>query len=184
MLYELRTSILNEFAIVDLSSIKEKYYEKYYNYFIEGFNDRRFLEHKKLVFTAQQGYNSNNIVKIDYLKCSSPVPIFSQRFVKTLHNKLSQDIEFIPCKVICNNIIYDFYVGRILNFIQLIDKEKSEYYELSEGEKIIDIPVYSSSVNMDFYIARDSEEKNLYAITDKMKEMLTEYNFNIILKEV
>lgn len=184
MLYELRTSILNELAIVDLSSIKEKDYEEYYNYFIEGLNDRKFLEHQKLVFTAQQGYNSNNIEKIDYLKCSSSVPIFSQQFVEILQDKLRQDMEFIPCKVICDNISYDFYVGRILNFIQLIDKEKSEYYELSEGEKIMDIPVFSSSVNTDFYIARDSEEKNLYAITDKMKEVLIEHNFNIKLKEV
>lgn len=184
MLYELRTNILNELAIVDLSSIKEKDYSEYYNYFIEGFNDREFLTHKKLVFTAQQGYNSDNIEKIDYLKCSSPVPIFSQRFVEALQDNLEQDIEFIPCKVICNNISYDFYVGRILKFLPLIDKEKSEYYELSEGEKIIDIPVFSSSVNTDFYIARDSEEKYIYAITDRMKEFLIKHNFNVKLKEV
>ena len=48
----------------------------------------------------------------------------------------------------------------------------------------MDIPIFSSSVNTDFYIARDSEEKYIYAITDRMKEFLIKHNFNVKLKEV
>jgi hypothetical protein len=143
MLYRLEPILLSPYAIIDM----EKFNKKYYEYFIQNTGDGKFLNYVTIEFKAQEDYNQNNIIKEDFLNCSTPIPVFSERFVNCLKNDLIAEMDFIKCSVKCDEKIFEYYIGNIKKSKKLVDKENSEYRELRDGSKVIHCIKYHKNIN-------------------------------------
>ena len=181
MLYKLEPVLLSQYAIIDM----EKFSKKYYDYFIQNTGDGKFTNYVTIEFNAQEAYTQNNIIKEDFLECSTPIPIFSERFVNTLKNNLIEEMEFFKCNVKCENKMFDYFIGKIIKTKDLIDTNKSEYRELRDGSKIIKIIKFFENIEEDnFIIARDTNEKYVFLVNDRFRELIEKENFNIKLKKI
>jgi hypothetical protein len=181
MLYELCPLLFSPYALIDM----EKFNKKYYEYFVLNNGDGKFLNYTTINFKAQEGYNKNNIIEEDFLDCSTPMPIFSKHFINILENKFIGEMDFIKCNVKCEETIFEYYIGKIIKTKELVDKENTEYRELSDGSKAISIIKYNKKIlEEDFIIARDATYKFVFLANEKFKEIVEENNIKIKLKNV
>jgi hypothetical protein len=181
MLYRLEPILFSPYAIIDM----ERFNKKYYEYFIQNTGDGKFLNYITISFKAQEDYNQNNIIKEDFLSCSTPIPIFSERFVNCLKNDLIDEMDFIKCCVKCNEKIFEYYIGKIKKTKELVDKENSEYRELRDGSKVIHSMKYHKNIKEDdFIIARDTINIFVFLVNDRFKELIEKNNINIKLKKI
>ena len=148
MLYYLMTPVLQEDAIIDLTSNSERFRA----FFLEQEGSNKFLRFSKIQFKAQEGYTPDNINTVDYLEASIGVPVFSAAFANALSSVLEKDMELFPCEVDCMGTNYSFYVGRILTYSHLVDLETSEYRLLTDGRRVLRLPKYKREVIDNFLI--------------------------------
>ena len=92
------------------------------------------------------------------------------------------DIIFYPCNVKCDGEIFDFFVGKILTYSNIVDEENSKYGELTDGSPILYNAVYMKDNKGNILITRDKVYQYLYAVSAIFKELVESYKLNIILK--
>lgn len=177
MFFRLESSISSPYAIIDM----EKFLKQYYDFFIKKEGNGKFLDYVTLSFKAQEGYSTDNIVKEDFLKCTIPIPIFSERFFNLAKEVMKGDLDFFRCNVICEQQTFPFYIGRILTQDFIVDESKSEYRKLRDGDNVLSRVVYHENDESNFFIARDSKELFLYTVTTQFKEFVLQNNVNIHL---
>ena len=181
MLYKLKPVLFSQLAIIDM----EKFNKKYYEYFVQNAGDGKFTNHVTIEFNAQEAYTQNNIIKEDFLECSTPIPIFSENFVNALKNNLIGEIEFFKCYVKCESKKFEYFIGKIIKTKDLIDTNKSEYRELEDGSKVIKkINFFENIEENNFLIARDTKEKYVFLVNDRFKELIEKEDLNIKLKKI
>jgi hypothetical protein len=178
MLYSLITPINKSNAIIDL----EKNNNKILDFFQSNIlTDANFLE---IVFLAQKGYNKENITKADFLNTSCGIIVFSKTAKEVMERETIKDIDFYPCIVKCNGENYEFYAVKIKTYENIINKEASIYRNLSDGRKVIMLPVFLNLEYNKFYFAKDSDFKHIYCVSEKTANLIDKYELNIKLKKL
>ena len=87
-----------------------------------------------MCFVAGKGYTLKNINQTDFINCPTAL-LFSEKFVKTLGNQLKEELQFIPCNLICEESSLKWYATRIKRRISVIDENASIYRSLTDGQK-------------------------------------------------
>lgn len=140
-------------------------------------NEEKILK-RELNFVAGQGYTLNNINDTDFISCPTAL-LFSEKFIKTLGCQLEQDMQFIPCKLICENRSIKWYAARIKRRVSVIDEKASVYRKLMDGQKVIKFARYRKDVNVSFFIAEDTIYTSYYVVTELFKELCEKNNIYI-----
>lgn len=140
-------------------------------------NEEKILK-RELNFVAGQGYTLNNIDDTDFISCPTAL-LFSEKFIKTLGCQLEQDMQFIPCKLICENRSFKWYAARIKRRVSVIDEKASVYRKLMDGQKVIKFARYRKDVNVSFFIAEDTIYTSYYVVTELFKELCEKNNIYI-----
>lgn len=153
-----------------------------YAFFKQNKGEEEKIRKRDLRFIAGKGYNLSNIDKTDFIKSSTAL-LFSKKFYERLGEKLSQDMLFIPCKLMCDNTAIDWYAVRIKNRAQIVDEEASTYRTLSDGTKIIQFARYKKDVSDTFYIAEDTAWHSYYRVSELFKELCDTNDIHISFKE-
>ena len=136
------------------------------------------FHHKKLYLNDIEGYTLNNINDTDFISCPTAL-LFSEKFIKTLGCQLEQDMQFIPCKLICENRSFKWYAARIKRRVSVIDEKASVYRKLMDGQKVIKFARYRKDVNVSFFIAEDTIYTSYYVVTELFKELCEKNNIYI-----
>ncbi|AMB86380.1 hypothetical protein AWM79_14140 [Pseudomonas agarici] len=154
--------------------------ENLFEFFMSSENQLPQPQDIKLI--AQKNLTNEDIKKADFLNAIINVPIFSSRFVKKFQNQLVSEILFYPCTISKSHI---FYIGKILNFLKIIDYANSKYMPLSDPN---DPPILVEPKFMppssNFFIARDVIESTHYVVSKKFKDLIIKNKFEINFKKI
>lgn len=149
-----------------------------YDFFKLNKGDEEKILKRDLRFVAGKGYTLNNINNTDFIRCPTAL-LFSEKFVRVLGGQLEQDLQFIPCKLICESKSIEWYAARIKRRISVIDEDASIYRKLIDGQKIIKFARYRKDVNIPFFIAEDINYTSYYVVTELFKELCVSNNIHI-----
>lgn len=149
-----------------------------YDYFKLNSGEEASIKKRDLTFVAGKGYTLSNIGDTDFISCPIAL-LFSEKFVAALESYLKDDLQFIPCKLLCENNSIRWYAARIKRRIPVIDEELSVYRKLVDGKKVIKFPRYRKDVETPFYIAEDIKYTSYYVVTELFKELCESNNINI-----
>ena len=83
-----------------------------YDFFKRNIGNEEKIRKRDLSFVPGKGYTLKNIDKTDFISCPTTL-LFSEKFFNTLGKELEQEMEFIPCKLICENTAIKWYAARI-----------------------------------------------------------------------
>lgn len=150
-----------------------------YDFFKLNKGDEEKILRRDLSFVAGKGYTLKNINDTDYISCPTAL-LFSERFVNVLGNQLEQDMQFVPCNLICENNNIKWYAARIKKRVSVIDEEASIYRKLTDGQKIIKFARYRKDITIPFFIAEDLKYTSYYVVSELFKELCE--NNNILIK--
>jgi hypothetical protein len=173
-IYSVRTTVQSEEAIVDFS----REVDTVSGYLIHGRGSLASMN-LPLQAIAQAGYTRSNITTTDYITASIRVPIFSTRFCDALGERLSGELEFIPCIVECEGQAFEFHAGRVLKSLPLVDTEKSEYRKLASGSSLLMRAVYRTSFESSFLISRDVGSRARFVVSEEFKALCEVNALNI-----
>ena len=125
--------------------------------------------------TAQHGITKKIAEEIDYLPAFVSIPLFSQRASKIILEECD-GIDFIPCCILVDGAQFDFFIGRIHQFLPLINHEASNQAErLSPLAPII----INSEIKRSFFLARDTEDRTKIICSNEFRELCIERKLNI-----
>lgn len=172
-IYALRTTVQDEEAIVDFADS-----DAVSSCLIYGRGNPGGLA-APLMAVAQRGYTRANIGTTDYVSASIRIPIFSIRFRDLLGERLSQELEFIPCLIKCGNDSFEFFAGRTLTTLPLVDPGKSQYRKLASGASILLKAAYRDSLETGFLICRDVESRGRFVVSDEFRKLCSLHSLNV-----
>jgi len=153
------------------------------DFFILDKGNDKFLNFTQIVFQAQKGLNLNSIKSFDYLEGFMDVHIFSENFKNTLEEILRNEIVFYPCKILCDGEKIDFYIAKFINYLDTINREKSEYSTYSDGVEKLETPVFKSEIDFS-YAVRDINEPTISLVSKKFVDLSEKHNFRIKFSRV
>jgi hypothetical protein len=138
-----------------------------------------FLEYVDLRARAQSGYRASDLEEIDYVESTSPVPIFSKRFVDLIGQTLEDELVFHPCVIECEGSDYEFFAARTLLRLDLVDAARSSSRPLPDGGTSLTKLAYLDESRTDFHIARDRNEVFDLVVTDAMRSLCETHDLNM-----
>ena len=94
------------------------------------------------IFIAQSGYTSTNIHQTDYVQTIPKMLLFSENFTYKLAETLKNELDFFPAKLKIKDEEFKFFPGKIKLAANLVDMEKSSFYEI-DGENLLIPRLYS-----------------------------------------
>lgn len=156
--------------------------DEIFSFFKLNIGDEEKINRRKLDFVAGSGYTLENIVKTDYIYSPSAL-LFSKRFVERVENVLKKEMQFFPCKVICQDASLDWYAAKIICCMPLVDKEASTYRTLTDGEKVLKSVKYRKDITKPFYIAADSESITDFVVSELFVDLCKKNDLMISFKE-
>lgn len=153
-------------------------YDRIYDYFNHNKGDGQFLKYTKLKGIAQEGLTRKDLDKCDFLRAFCSFPIFSQRFVDRLSHILKDEVIFYPIEIYCENQKKDFYAAKILNYMDVIDHQKTGLQVQTDDSSLFSIPpIIVNRCLKDFYIARDTKDTYEWFISEKLKNIIVKEKF-------
>jgi len=178
-LYHMYSAINHPEAMVDF----EKNANDIFAFFKMNMGDDEKIRKRKLNFIAQSGYKLDNIVKTDYLQCTSAL-LFSRQFYNKIGEYLKDEMQFFPCSVFCQGVEFEWYAVKILRQISAIDIEKSGCYKLSNNDVMLDSFKYKRNIVERFYIARDNHQITDFVVSELFVSLCNTNNISIEFEEV
>ena len=124
-------------------------------YFVLNEDNGSFLQFSRLVGVAQKKLSKKDLKTCDYLEGIVGIPIFSSRFINVFSHILNDDVDFYPIEIQCGEVVQEFYLAKIKNYMNLINYEESGFRTLRDGSKILSHPIIIHNSLDDFLIARD-----------------------------
>ena len=130
---------------------------------------------EKIIFHVKK--KSNDGEPDDVLQTSSMLPIYSRKLINELKANRIEGIQYLPIKIIKfnNDILNNFIIANIINFISAFDYDKSEYQRFRDDFPNPNVRGKISSV------------KNFVLYKDKLKGMdiirLAEYEQRFFISE-
>lgn len=140
--------------------------------------DEEKIRRRDLNFEAGKGYTLKNISKTDFINCPSAL-LFSEKFVKVLGKQLEEEMQFIPCNLICEKNNFKWYAAQLKRRISVIDEKATIYRNLMDGEKVIQFARYRKDVSTPFFIAEDTKYSSYYVVSELFKKLCEENNIYI-----
>ena len=147
-------------------------YDDFSNFFLNIHSNTKIID---ITGIAQEGLSIDDLIILDYLaEIRMPnIPIFSKKFVEQMSDKLNGIVEFYPCKIYHRNKCFNFYIGKILNILPIIDIANSGFRLLTDGSKTLTQPIaINSNISEDKMIVRDDNYLTRYFVSDKFKEIV------------
>lgn len=178
-LYKITTTISHP----DFMAGFKKDADEIFSFFRLDIGDEEKIKRRRLEFVAGGGYKLENIAKTDYIDCPSAL-LFSKRFVEKAGDVLRNELQFFPCKLICQDIDFDWYATKITRSISMIDKEASIYRTLSDGEKMLKFVKYRKDIEEQFFIAKDKESVTDWAVSELFMDLCKKNGLLIKFKEL
>lgn len=147
-------------------------------YFVGDFIDT--LDTDVIFATAPCDVPKNLFSKYDFFEVLTGVPLFSQRFKDRVGSILSNEMKLIDCIVKLDGEEFLCYAGKILNYVNFVDYEKSGYMKSPvSGDPPILIDPFYIDPNTDFYIAKDSKVVTHYAVSEKFVSLVKSHKLAI-----
>jgi len=104
---------------------------------------------------------------------------FSENFTYKLAETLKNELDFFPAKLKIKDEEFKFFLGKIKLAANLVDMEKSSFYEI-DGEKFIDHPpVFLKNISGFKFCAKDINDDLIWVFSDKFKELVISNHFKI-----
>ena len=170
-LYQIYSAVDNEDAYADLKQVDGKIVD-FINYNKGNYTD-------EAIFIAQSGYTSRNISKTDYIQTIPKMLLFSETFINKLADTLKNELDFFPAKLRIKNDEFKFFLGKIKLTTELVNMEKSNFYEI-DGEKFIDYtPVFLENISGFEFCAKDINDDLIWTFSDKFRELVMTNNLKI-----
>ena len=140
-----------------------------FDFFILNKNNGKFLEFTKPILSTPEEMDLSKIKETDFYPVNISVPLFSERAYEFLSSTLINEVLFFECETANFSLDQKLFLAKIINYLPLIDKEKTEYRTLRDGDKI---PIsYTIKLvktdNYDFLIARDIEYPSLVVVSEE-----------------
>jgi len=170
-LYRLRTKVKSPANAVLYP--QGKIYDAIYDFAIFKKLDPKNLP-KYLIGKCQWGISADQLLKLDYLHAYGNIPIFSNKFLETANN-INLEMDFVKTTIMAEDVQVEFNIGRILNSIEILDHEKSK---IGSGDYFL------NSMQSDFFIARDSLQESVFAVSERFKDWASKNKLNIGYAEV
>lgn len=126
-----------------------------FDFFILNQGSDASLQFSKPRAQAQSRIRLHDVLRSDYLNAVIGVPIFSERARAVLSEAFPDELKFYECAVECQGQELGFFLAKALLYLPLMDKEKTTYRTLTDGEQIPHEVVYRSEFEREFAIARD-----------------------------
>ena len=163
----------------DLVDISDKQ-NRISSYFIWNEGDGKFLKFTKLQGIAQDFISENEMRHSDYLDCNMSLPIFSKKARDILQRGMPDEMEFHDLAIVKNNQRFDFAICKCLKYVQLVNSSASTYAALTDGMPALSKPVLNATCDTDFFIARDSVERQVFAVSQKLIDICKMNDLHIL----
>jgi hypothetical protein len=175
MLYNLESPLFATGDLVHLHDTKSRLAE----FFIWNEGNAKFLQFVKPRAVAQERLTLSTLLTADYLRADIGIPIFSPLARTALEKHARGQIEFFECVVVCDGEDCQFFLGKVINYLPLVDRKLSEFRTLALGERILSKAVFRQDVEHGFLIARDAEFCERLVVTDRFASLCRSENLNI-----
>jgi hypothetical protein len=150
-----------------------------FGYFMWDTNDGKFLTHTTPRGVAQEGIAPADVARADYLDINIGIPVFSPKAVEIFRGSMADEMTFHPCVVECEGQDFPFFFGRINKRVALVDKARSTFRSLTDGEHVLSGAVFRSTFDEDFLIARDVEFPEQMAVTSAFRDLSLQHQLAI-----
>jgi hypothetical protein len=174
-LYYIHSSANVEGDVVDIQDGQRRIAD----YFIWNTNDGKFLKFTKARGKAQEYLTELEISTCDYLDSNISIPIFSQRARDILEEAIPDELEFHEIEIITPMKNFIYFLGKCRKYLKLLNKQASEYRPLTDGSLILSRPAYKIETAEDFFIARDSDESQIFVASQKFVDLCKKNNLKI-----
>jgi hypothetical protein len=157
-------------------------YDKMTEYFFSTVENKKFISNVKFSGIAQKGFTHKLLSQTDYLENVrfGGIPVVSERFVEKMNQYLLDKVDFYPCQIFLDEIIYDYYLCRVKNITAIIDNENSGYRKLTDGSKILSFPIIiKQEIDENLFIVRDLEHTHIVAVSDSFKQIVEKQKLKI-----
>jgi len=161
----------------------ERNADEIFAFFKMNTGDEQRIHRRKLNFVAQSGYTLANVVKTDFLACTSAL-LFSKRFFNRVGKHFKEEMQFFPCQVSCQGVNLEWYAVKILRLISIINIDKEGDCEYINDDIIFDPIKYRGDIAERFYIARDCNEVTEFVVTELFVDVCNANNILIDYEEV
>ena len=98
---------------------------------------------------------------------------------EAIEGRILGEASFYECHVTCQDKMLPFYLFKTNKFAHLIDKEKSSFRMLGEGERVISKAVYLDDFDDKFLIARDIEFCERLVVSESFAKICEVSNLTI-----
>lgn len=148
-------------------------------YFIWNTDDGKFLAHTMPRGVAQEGIAPADMARADYLDINMGIPVFSPRAVELFRRSAADEMTFHPCVIECDGQDFPFFLARINKRVALVDKARSTFRSLTDGEQMISDAVFHASLDEDYLIARDAEFPGRMAVSANFRDLCLQHRLAI-----
>lgn len=124
-------------------------------YFIWNTDDGKFLTHTTPRGVAHAGMALADVAGADYLDINIGIPVFSPKAVELFERFAADEMTFYSCVIECKGQDFPFFLVRINKRVAVVDKARSTFRSLTDGEQVLSGAVFRSTFDEDFLIARD-----------------------------
>lgn len=157
--------------------------DEIFSFFRLDIGNEEKIKRRRLEFVADTGYTLENIEKTDYIFCPSAL-LFSKRFVEKIGNLLREEMKFLSCRLVCQDVSLEWYAAKIILSIPIIDKEASTYRTLSDGERVLKFIKFRRDIEEEFFIAKDKESTTDFVVSELFVDICKKNGLLIDFKEV
>ncbi|APY71111.1 hypothetical protein J9S84_000949 [Salmonella enterica] len=108
-----------------------------FDFFIQNKGDGRFLQYTKPRGYAQDNFSIAKIKKADYLPVIRGIPVFSEKAKNIFEKIIPDEMSFYECIIECDGGETIFFIGKVNDYLPLINNKKSSCRKLSDNRNII-----------------------------------------------
>jgi hypothetical protein len=166
-LYRLQSMLQAGGDLFDLRDPKRRIFE----FFILNEGSDKSLQYSKPRAQAQSRIQVRDVLECDYLDPVGGPPLFSERARAVLSEAMPDQLRFYPCTVECKGREFEFFLGKTLLYLPLVDKENSNYRTLTDGGKILSKAAYRTRFDREFSIARDVDDPTSLVVSQRFVDL-------------
>lgn len=148
-------------------------------YFIWNTDDGEFLTHTTPRGVAQTGMALADVAGADYLDINIGIPVFSPKAVELFERFAADEMTSHSCVIECKGQDFPFFLVRINKRVAVVDKARSTFRSLADGEQVLSGAVFRSTFDEDFLIARDVDFQGQMAVSASFRDLCLQHQLAI-----
>lgn len=168
----------------DYGARLKKRSDEIYSFFTFDSGDEAQMRSRRIDFIAGQRYSQKQIEQTDYIN-ATPYQLFSKRFVEKIGDNFSDEVQFYPCSLCCQEAHLEWFVARIMRKMMVLDRKKTIFSTLTdETTKVVSIPHYRKDIEEPFFIAKDEEHGAYWVVSELFMKLCKENELYVNFREV